>query len=554
MTRLNNEALKDVLAATAVLVITAVVYGLLFNRETTLSYSIGYNLYGAERVLSGEIPYLNFHTLYPPGTVYLNALLFKIIGIGLFSALFGVLLFKIGTILVIYVCSRMAMPRAWSVLTTLSAVLWLRPNGPFKAAPMHYGALFLALALYFTLQGERRESGRCSFAAGLSIGLLALFKHNIGAYALAGIIALQLAPYLMSLYRSSEAKRFNRRLLWVIGGFCLPVLPVILFFWSKGALGAMIRSLLFGSGEFLVSRLAASPSPITPAALVLIATGAIWLGRRMKRAQMPYWSALLLLIVVFAFFGPRSAIDQLIFYGPILVIIAGFALCLTAKEISTERRRMLAAFVIVALASFLEAFPRFAREQAIASIPFVLPALFFQVNLIRNWLERAPGIARSAAIALAIAPVLFACLGIRVFTSSFLAGAAFKSDTPLSIERGRRVYFPENTAREIDDVVSFIKERVPPGGYFFAESYAGSSFLFLADRNNPSGAQFWGGVGVTPTERERTLNAIKDRSVNLIVTSDRDREAEKYRPMRDYIDDNFRETRRFGEVVILERR
>src|SRR5205085_3436386 len=87
------ELLKDAAAAVAVVVVTVVVYGALFNRESVLSYSIGYNLYSAERILAGEVPYRDFHTLYPPETLYLNARLFQWFGVSLYTALFGVFIF-----------------------------------------------------------------------------------------------------------------------------------------------------------------------------------------------------------------------------------------------------------------------------------------------------------------------------------------------------------------------------------------------------------------------------------------------------------------------------
>jgi hypothetical protein len=37
-------------------------------------------------------------------------------------------------------------------------MLWLRPNGPFKAVPMHYGALFLAVSLCFLLRYVHRRN------------------------------------------------------------------------------------------------------------------------------------------------------------------------------------------------------------------------------------------------------------------------------------------------------------------------------------------------------------------------------------------------------------
>src|SRR5690242_13443362 len=146
------ESLKDTLALVAVVAVTALVYGALFNRGSVLSYSIGYNLYSAERILAGEVPYRDFHTLYPPETLYVNATLFKWFGVSLYTALFGVFVFKTLTVLFIYLSGRAVLPRGWALAATALALGWLRPNGPFKAVPMHYGAMFLALALWLLLK------------------------------------------------------------------------------------------------------------------------------------------------------------------------------------------------------------------------------------------------------------------------------------------------------------------------------------------------------------------------------------------------------------------
>jgi hypothetical protein len=153
-----------------------------------------------------------------------------------------------------------------------------------------------------------------------------------------------------------------------------------------------------------------------------------------------------------------------------------------------------------------------------------------------------------------IVPLALLLIGTRlVFNTFFTAPFSFRSNTELSIDRGRGVVFPTDEAAEIDQVSRYVQQRVPDGGYFFPQSYAGSSYLFLTARRNPSGAQFWGGVGVTDAEREETLREIEAKGVNLIVTSERDLQAEKYQPMREYIQQLFQPTRRIGDVVILER-
>jgi hypothetical protein len=536
-------------------VVTVIVFSQLFNKENSLSYSIGYNLYGAERVLDGEIPYRDFHTLYPPATVYLNAAIFRYFGITLFQALCAVLIFKILTTAMLYLCARRLMPCHWSFCAAVFSLFWLRPNGPFKAVPMHYGALFLAVALFFLL--SRKASNLDLLFAGLGLGLLALFKHNIGAYALAGAVVVALLDDQASPFAVRTLLKNYRRALMLLLGCALPVLPVLIYMQSKGALQQMIQTLLFGPGEFLLNRLAAAPLPIVPIFFALWLTICLLAAKRCKTNNAMVLLVLTIAILSvsgFLLFAKQEFVDALIFYAPVAVILAGFYFSLFARKYAVDKRRALLSVTVAAAAAFMETFPRFAREQAIASMPFVALLLLAILYGMRQHLEAFAPARSPFKLALAIFPLIIFLMGARLFFQTFFtAQLRFKSDTALACERGRGVFFPAEKAYEINQTVAYLQERVPEGGYFFPQSYAGSSYLFLADRNNPSGAQFWGGVGVKDTERAATLFALERENVRLMVTSNRDLAAEKYQPMRDFINQNFTQTREFGETLILER-
>jgi hypothetical protein len=336
----------------------------------------------------------------------------------------------------------------------------------------------------------------------------------------------------------------------------LPVIPVVLYMQLQGALLPMLKTLLFGPGDFLLSRLAAAPGTRIPV-LCLALLGAVFFAAYKLRAKPGAASAilagLLVLVVAFCLGAGQSAIDEIVFYAPVFVLAAGaitFGLSIRAGKADLVSLLVLTA----AAAAFLESFPRFAREQAIAAMPFVTLLMLFLLHRPRNTVRSFMSGAVPRRMAAAILPLAFFLVGARIlFNTYFDRSFHFKSDTRLNIERGGGVYFPNATSREIDDVVAYIQEKVPPGGYFFAQSYAGSSFLFLADRRNPSGAQFWGGVGVSDAERAATLKSLEEKQVNLIVTSERDLAAERYEPMREYIDRNFKLSQVVGDVVILER-
>src|SRR5438876_3332087 len=159
----SKQTLVEIVSFAVVLAVAAGAYAVLFNRANVLSHSIGYNLYASERVLEGAVPYRDFHTLYPPAIFYFNAALFNWMGVSLYAALLGVLVFKLMTVLMIYLSARQLMPKAWALVSAAGSLLWLRPNGPFKSVPMHYGALFLAAAMYFLLRYENRQRLRFVF-------------------------------------------------------------------------------------------------------------------------------------------------------------------------------------------------------------------------------------------------------------------------------------------------------------------------------------------------------------------------------------------------------
>lgn len=572
----RKERLIEGLTAVGMLAVAAGAYSLLFNRANVLSHSIGYNLYASERVLNGDVPYRDFHTLYPPAIFYLNALLFKWMGVSLHTALLGVLVFKVLTIVVIYWGGRQVMSRMWALAAALPTLFWLRPNGPFKSVPMHYGALFLALAMYLLLKHENRQKGFLVFLAGASLGLVALFKHNIGAYALVGSIVFLLFENRgdvrqRSVSRGGQKRAFKRlsdkmRLvphldyrgsLVLLIGTAAAIAPALVYMQVHGALVPMIKTLLFGPGEFLLNRLAIPLSPVAPFLLVAALAVTAYASYRLRNHPLiavSLWLILIAGIIVFVLGQHQADVDQVIFYGPMLVLASGLAIAIFNGEIPLAERRAVTIQFIFAAAALMELFPRFAREQSIAAMPLVMLFLFYLLYVLRPSIRALVGGTLQYRLALAVLPITFSLIEGRLFFNTYFdSNLRFKAGTRVNIERGSGVYFPSGTAVLIDNAVSYIQQRVPADGNAFAQSDAGTSLLFLSNRRNVSNAQFWIGVGVTQEERVSTLERIDKSRTKLIITSDEVLAAEKYAPMREYIERNFTATARFDDVVMLER-
>jgi MFS family permease len=338
---------------------------------------------------------------------------------------------------------------------------------------MHYGALFLALAMYLLLRHENKKHLSSVFFAGVSLGFVALFKHNIGAYALAGSLALfifeslRLRRYRRAWQKSQddtqddtehrevvEPKLRYRRLSMLLAGFAAVVLPVLVYMQMNLALQPMIKTMLFGSGEFLLSRLAVPLSPVAP--LVLLATlgGAAYASKRLgSRALLGVglWVTLLAAIAGFLLFGSEADVNQIIFYFPMLVLGLGFLLGIAGGPVVYGRRHTLLIVVIFAASALMEVFPRFAREQSIAAMPFILLVLFYLLYVLSPVIGTFVGSKWQHRFALAALPLAFTVIEARLFFNTYFEDSfRFRAATSISTDRGRGTYFPASTAAMIN--------------------------------------------------------------------------------------------------------
>jgi hypothetical protein len=113
-----------------------------------------------------------------------------------------------------------------------------------------------------------------------------------------------------------------RRAFVLLIGWAAVTVPAAVYMQVNGAMVPMIRTLLFGPGEFLLSRLAVPLSPLAPvlliASLALIAYSAYKLRAR-PAAPVTLWVILIAGISFWAVWGRQADINQIILYLPMLV-------------------------------------------------------------------------------------------------------------------------------------------------------------------------------------------------------------------------------------------
>ncbi|HEV2383037.1 MAG TPA: hypothetical protein VG206_24995 [Terriglobia bacterium] len=175
-------------------------YLYLFRRYTMMEPDEGIILQGAERILRGQVPYRDFFSFYTPGSYYLTALLFKILGDSVLVARTALAfcggVFSVVTYLLARRVCRWATALLTAALVTLTCL-------PYRFLVLHnwYSTLWTCLAVYCAVRYQetvgaalvpartRAPAWRWAFATGTLVAITALFEQSKGAGLALGLAA-----------------------------------------------------------------------------------------------------------------------------------------------------------------------------------------------------------------------------------------------------------------------------------------------------------------------------------------------------------------------------
>jgi hypothetical protein len=572
------------IAPLIVLVVTALIYGSIYFREESLATGIGANLVPAERVLKGQVPYRDFYKIQTPGILLLNAGLFKLFGTSLLTAFRGVLVFKVLAVVMVFVVARLVVSPTAALIPTALSIAWLPPGGPFRPAPIQYEMLFILAAIYFALRWIDSRRALDVFEAGLAVGLVAVFKQNVGVYlaiALAFALVVNTRGLPPAVGGAKEWRLYSLRSLFksyiAAGiGVALPLLALLFYLVGNNALGTAMRVFIRGPGEHIQMKLTGYPLP-KHALLVLIAgVAAVKIAAAVGR-RLPGWRMTILFVLlsgaaVCAALAPQSLIDNSIFwFPPVLFVYAAWLYFRARGKQQSEdghgprAHAMLLVLFVFSIASYLEVFPRSVRGLVIGTLPpaFILLAFIFAKyralasQQVVSKVDPPFTIASQARLQFTIVAIVALIFAVRLITPRYFSlesgRVSFRADTELSFDRGRGVYLPARRAEEVTATVALIRTRVDEGSFFFAQALDATPYYFLADRNSPTGATLWNDAGTNDAERARTMEMLKQKQVKLVLTSDQALAGERYEPLLAYLNNEFHRSASIGKTVVLEK-
>ncbi len=512
----------------------------------------GYLVYGARRVLSGQVPGADFHA-YMPGRYLVLSLFFKLFGQNIIVERLMWVIVRVIIALLFFRLSTRLLPPVVALVPTLLII--------FVPGPWHKGfellfPLFWLLSVHGYLTQQRKWS---IFFLGLASGLTFFFRLEIG------IITLVLSGMILGVNRMvtfradvqpttalSRPRRcvFSHELVIFVSSFLLVLLPYVVFLWCRSGI---LKSVFFYAHELLAGLGGSNPFLVSITSVVRSATSPQEVG---VEGPVPYLLGcfglvylIMFGVLCFIFFRRRwGNIDFFVF----ILTIYGFAqLYQVISSLDVSHLLQAGPFTYL-LASFLlyEVYGKIIKTESIHR----------PISFLRN-------VSAIAFVGGGLALSLFFLLIILRDQEDFYYTGSFRVRQPdmISLASDRaHVFVQAEAADEILGALNYIKTNSNPDEGLTAMIYL-PMFNFLAERENPLFYDifFPHHVG-SPANQKRIVDNMRCKAPKFIVTtsglvslSEMGLAEERFRDygkrLMEFVGKRYHVVQDYGAFVILEK-
>ncbi len=511
-----------------------------------LAYDEGYLLDGVEKIMEGQVIYRDFHHTYAPGRFYLLAAAFKAFGKNIMVERFIFALLQAIKCLLAFLIARRLGARKFALLAPI--LICIAP-GPWHKV---FFSGFGFLAIYAVLVMLDR-AWMWSLACGLVIGVSGVFRQDAAGFAaVGGLLAMAFATVVGSLSK----REFAKRALGMLAGIAIVALPVLGYFESQQALGAMIQKVTReGMLDNLTNRI---PYP------------SLWTA---KTLDGTYFRLILA--------------NKILFYLPFAAYV--LAVAIIVRNLKRPRASVLPGVVVLAAAvlAFNQSIWRSDVGHLLQTLQFAFLLVPLIAEQIYDWLaQRMAG--KSFRVVVFI--ILFALLPSIVFWASYGCYVATTSryvamrflqegisvgdteyvgsmlvrcgnDTKLGLQRAP-IFLRADEAAFFMAIKRFLDAHTSPGDYVLAVPQLQLVYFFY-DRRNPTRYAHYRRA-LAPEEEERYINDIESHGTEYVllvepfegarIGATRQPFSQYAHRVRSWICSNYVEIERIGPVRILHRK
>ncbi len=431
----------------------------------------GFVLVGAEKVLNGQIPHIDFSSEYSLGQSGTLAVLFKVFGVNIMTERVYDIIIKSLLSLSIFLIIRFLTSNGPALVGWIMSLIWLQ-HSSFPGYPVYPSMLCIFISVYLLLFHMKEQKNYYVILSALLITLATLFRHDLGGYAAIAITIVLISRIILGV------QSWTPLVLFIASGV-MTGLPLIIYYFMNNALVYLYDDLI--RLPLLMAEHQAFPYP------------------SLSRWNLPFYVFPLVILtgaVSSVFFIIRKK-DDMTTYAILFISLIGILLFNQARWRSDMAHIIPVALTGILLAPVLLDFlrKRLSLKTLSFRIVFVLFIIFFGITLSK--------------------PIVVAK---RIMTTSH--DHLVKNISP-DVERGKHWHVRE----DIRDKVAYIKNNTLKNDYIYVGVKNHDKFnfnepliYFLSERDSASRYYVLEiGFNNRPEVQEEMVNEFKNRPPRLVL-------------------------------------
>ncbi len=415
------------------------------------------------RMLSGEIPYVDFWLLFTPGEVYLPAFIYQIFGLDIDILLLATLIINIiFSFIAFYIGKYLTGRNTGAILFTLAYFYTGVIFNYIGPEYLHLYYSFILISLYYLARFLRDEKYICLFLSGAMLAIAFFFRfYESGAAALAFLIVL--------IYNRIQNKRRFKKILanvvWYLAGVIITGAILLIPFYDILPLifrEAVLESLQNGTSMEL---------PYFWNFNIIIRQASIHFCDLLSGFSSLTLFKLIYNVVLF---------PSLLFYYISVPVIVIFAMFYVRKSPGRIDLSIFMLFILWGLFSFIKGIGRSDTPHlALSAAPFVMALVYIAYNI--KQAEHTSRFRLYAKITayLVVIPMMF------VSFTRFIEFHAFPR-TVVETESGRVFMWEKEKAVALKNIIETINNKSRKGDYIFATPWDFPPIYALTERKNPT--------------------------------------------------------------------
>lgn len=509
----------------------------------------GWFLYASKLISQGSLPYRDFSLHTTPGSLYIQAVIFKLFGstvmVGRFSM---IILGLVVAFFLFYITREIVHFKDSALIPSIIFIFW----GITHIRYPWYGWYALAFGVvvpYFILKYLKAEGKIFLFLAGIFCGLTFLMKQNIGT---AGICAIFLFLITKVLYSGSilgqKVKKFFKGLLILSFGAATPLCITGIYFYLNNSFNRMLYYIFRHASKAALNRFIFNPFPHIKSSSIFILFfyllfcyslyAYIWKGKRLLYGLLVTIILISMAVISFLFIKEMDNLDSIYILDHLKTgfINGFFNLCMASVifggYIFLIKKDFKILFITLWALFYIWSSLCISRDHlhlvlgmvpAYILIPLLSENISDKVFLFLNKGRKKTPLARIYSRFTAIyLPFLFICFigffsalkneGLR---SVFLP--VTQMDSILDIKNAKGIIVSKQDNDMIRGIVEYISQNTAKGEKIF-DTHKNTLFYFLSDRDRPSFHLVMASDVMRPNEQEEIIENLDRYNIRLVIT------------------------------------